>query len=453
MASVLEQAGELGIRPVPERFRVLGVLDTWILWFDLGVSFLVMVVGTFLVPGLSLPQALLAILIGAIIGNVLLGLAATVGADNRVPTMVLLRPVLGLRGSYLPTVLNVLQLVGWATLEVIVMSQAANALSSRLLGFDSYLLWVVAFAALTIWLAVSGPIRVVEQWLKRFVIWAVLATTIWLTVAVITSYDVASLLAKPGTGDMSFWLAVDLVIAMPISWFPLVADYSRFARDRSAAFWGTGLGYLVPHVWFYALGATLVLAAGVAVDPNAPITPLLAAVAALTAGGIALLVLLVDEADEGFANVYSTAVSLQNIFPRASQRALSLGVGAVVLVLAATIPLVQYESFLLLIGSFFVPLLGLLAADYFFLSGQRYDPEAFYEVGGQYWYRGGYNVPALATWIVGIVVYLGISGLPALGISGLAPWLGATLPSFVASFVLYLVIGRLAVRRVAVSPA
>src|SRR5437764_14553818 len=118
MASVLDQAREFGITPVPPERRVLGFWDNLVLWADLGVSFLVMVVGMFLVPGLGLGQALLAILLGAVIGNLLQALGAVIGSDVGVPTMVLLRPVLGIRGSYLPTLLNVVQLVGWATFEV-----------------------------------------------------------------------------------------------------------------------------------------------------------------------------------------------------------------------------------------------------------------------------------------------------------------------------------------------
>jgi putative hydroxymethylpyrimidine transporter CytX len=445
VAAVSEEV--LGLRPVPERLRTLGFLNTWVLWFDLGISFLVMVVGMFLVPGLSLAEALLAILVGAVIGNALLGLAATVGTDTRLATMALLRPALGLRGSYLPTGLNVLQLIGWASLEVIVMAQAANALSVRLLGFDSYHAWIVLFAVLTTLMAVGGPVLVVKAWMQKFAVWVVLGTTAWLTVAVLTSYDIAAHLTRPGTGEMTFWLAVDLVVAMPISWFPLVADYSRFARSRAAAFWGTALGYFTSHVWFYALGAMLALAAGVAFDPNAPITPLIAAIASLTAGWVALFVILVHETDEGFANIYSTAVSLQNLLPRASHRLLALAVGAVVLLIAATVPLVQYETFLLLIGSFFVPLLGVLAADYFVLRGRRYLVEEVDRVGGAYWYGGGFNVAAIAVWALGVVVYLAINGLPALGVGGLAPWLGATLPSFLVAFIAHTIVGSVAPRK------
>lgn len=445
MATVLQQAREFGVQPVAPEHRVLGVWDNFVLWADLGISFLVMVVGMFLVPGLGLGTALLAILVGAVIGNLLLGVAAAVGSDTGVPTMVLLRGPLGLRGSYAPTVLNILQLLGWAALEVIVMAQAADVLAMRVFDLPAaYHLWVVVFTGLTLLLALGGPIVVTKQWLEKFVVWAVLITTVWITVSLLTTYDLDELLAKPGAGGMSFWLAVDLVVALPISWFPLVADYSRFARDRRSAFWGTAAGYFVPHVWFYALGALLVLAAGVVSDPKAPISPLLSAIAGLTAGWLALFVLLIDETDEGFANVYSTAVSIQNLVPRLSQRLLVVLISAVVLVVAWVVPLAEYESFLLLIGSVFVPLLGVLAADYFILRGSRYDVHELYRPRGAYWYTGGVNWPAIAVWVIGAATYLTIAGIHVRGldIAGVAPSWGASLPSFVVAFVLHLIVGR-----------
>jgi putative hydroxymethylpyrimidine transporter CytX len=447
MTSLLEEARSHGIRPIPIAQRHLGFLDMFVLWANLGVSFLVMVVGMFLVPGLGLGEAFLAILIGALLGNALLGLIGTMGADTGVPTMVLFRPVLGLRGSYVPTVLNVLQLVGWATFEVIVMAQAADLLTRRLFAVpNSYLFWTVVFSLLTTLLALGGPIFVVKQWMEKFASWAVLLTLVWVTVAVLTTYDLAALLAKPGTNDISFWLAVDLVAVMPISWVPLVADYSRLAKSRGAAFWGTGLGYFVSHVWFYALGALLGVSAAVTFDPNAPISPLLAAIAGLTAGWMALVVLLVGETDESFANVYSTAVSAQNMLPRTGLRPLTLAAGTLVLVLALSIPLVQYESFLLLIGSIFVPLLGVITADYFLLRKRRYDTDEFYREGGAYWYRGGVNWTALAVWALGIGLYLLIAGLPQLGLPGLAPWLGATLPTYLFGLGAYALAGRATIR-------
>jgi putative hydroxymethylpyrimidine transporter CytX len=436
-----------GIEPIPLVERKLGSLDMFVLWADLGVSFLVMVVGMFLVPGLGLGQALAAILVGALIGNFLLGLMATIGSDTGMPMMVLLRPVLGLRGSYVPSVLNVLQLIGWATFEVIIMAQAAHLLSERFIGSSSYLAWVIFFGGFTTLMALGGPILVVKRWLEKFAAWAVLLSILWMTSAVVTSYDLRRLFAQPGTGAMSFWLAVDLVAVMPISWVPLAADYSRYASHRPAAFWGTGLGYLVPHVWFYALGAVLALAAGIVSDPHAPISPLFAAIATLTAGWGAMVILLVGETDEAFANIYSAAVSLQNILGRMGQRTLALSIGSLALVLAATVPLAQYESFLLLIGAIFVPLLGMLVADYFILRSRHYEVTELYRVGGRYWYQGGVNWPAMAVWLLGCLLYLLIAGLPQLGLPGWAPWLGATLPSFCSGVVVYVLLSRIVVQQ------
>src|SRR5438477_12815217 len=144
-----------GIEPVPERLRVLGLLDTFLLWANLGISILVLVSAAFL--DLSLKQALLATLLGGLIGNAMLGLAAFIGADARVPTMVLQRAPLGQRGSYLATALNVLQCLGWSVFEITVIAVAAGALSDRLFGVHLIWMWKLVFGALGLVLALLGP--------------------------------------------------------------------------------------------------------------------------------------------------------------------------------------------------------------------------------------------------------------------------------------------------------
>src|SRR5438477_977141 len=153
-----EKTPSWGIEPVPERLRVLGLFDSLLLWGNLSVSLLVIVIGALLVPALSLRDALLAIVVGAVAGNVLLGLAAMIGADARVPSMVLLRAPLGRRGSYLPTALNVLQNLGWATFELIIIATAAAALSDRAFGFHAKWLWTIVFGAVAAAFALLGPI-------------------------------------------------------------------------------------------------------------------------------------------------------------------------------------------------------------------------------------------------------------------------------------------------------
>src|SRR2546423_580368 len=140
--AVEREAPQWGIGPVPLHLRRFSGFDLAVLWSDLSIGLLVLFSGTLLVPALGFPGALLAIAIGSVIGCVPLALVGLAGARERVPGMVLFRPVLGLRGSYLPSIVNLVQLVGWTAFEFWAMGRVANAVSRDLLGFDSSILWL-----------------------------------------------------------------------------------------------------------------------------------------------------------------------------------------------------------------------------------------------------------------------------------------------------------------------
>jgi putative hydroxymethylpyrimidine transporter CytX len=419
-----EEGRTWGITPVPERLRTLSGLDGGLLWSSLGISLLVLVAGTLLSP-LGLAQALLAVGVGAAAGCALLGLAGLIGARRRVPGMVLLRGPLGERGSYLPSGLNVLQNLGWATFELIVIAAAADALADRIFGFRERWVWVLVFGAAAVLLAVAGPIAFARRYVRRVGVWVVAASLAYLAWWTLDGADLGALWAANGEGGLTFWQGVDLTVAMAASWLPLAADYTRFARSGRAAFWGTALGYLVPLVLLYSLGVVLFLSRGLG-DSTALLT-------AIATGGLAsalaLLALTVDETDEPFANIYSAALSLQNVFPAASQRLLILIVGGAATVGALAVDLGRYQSFLFLLGSFFIPLFGVLAAD--FLVGE----EAPVSVR----WRG------LAAWLGGLAAYHWIQPtgpgwwttlLDELPGSGTFAG-GASLPSFALAFALY----------------
>src|SRR5918996_3585132 len=135
------------IAPVPPDRRSLSALDIGILWNDLSLGVLVLVTGALLVPALGLPEAIGAIVLGSLIGCLPLAAVALAGAREGLPGMVLFRPVLGRRGSYVPSVLNVAQLLGWTAVEFWAMARLANALSVDLLGFDAFPLWLALVPA------------------------------------------------------------------------------------------------------------------------------------------------------------------------------------------------------------------------------------------------------------------------------------------------------------------
>jgi putative hydroxymethylpyrimidine transporter CytX len=427
-----ERTPAWGIEPVPERLRVLGFFDSLLLWGNLSVSLLVIVIGALLVPALSLRDALLAIVVGAIAGNVLLALAALIGADGRVPGMVLLRAPLGKRGSFAPTVLNIAQNVGWSTFELIIIATAAAALSKHLFGFSGKWLWTIAFGVLSWGLGMLGPIGFVRRYLRKFASWALLFSMAYLTYWAISKSHLHAFWAAPGKGGFpTFGQAVDLVIGSVVSWTPLAADYTRFSRDRRSAAFGAGIGYFVPTIWCIGLGILIVLARGVSDAQTLP-----AAVAA--AGGVAFVALAaitIDESEKAFADIYSTAVSIQNLLPRLSQRLLITLVSAAATALALALNLGNYQNFLYLLGSFFVPLFGVLLADWI-LAGRHYTAEQIFGAPA-------FRLEQLAAWLGGFGLYQWLSPVGPSWWTDLVAHthpgyvsFTASLPSFAASFAL-----------------
>ena len=458
LRSVVErEAPAWGIRPVPPEHRRLSGFDLAVLWGDLSLGLLVMITGAFLVPALGFPTALLAIVLGSVLGSIPLALVGLAGTRDGVPGMVLFRPVLGVRGSYLPSVLNIVQLVGWTGFEFWAMSLIADGVSERLFGFSSYWLWLGIVTVVCTLLAVGGPILVVRRWLERFGAWVVGAVAAWITFRVLTVADLGAVWTSRGLGGFGFMLAVDLVIALPVSWLPLVADYNRFGRSERSSAVGTFAGFAAGNIWFYSLGALLVLGAGLG-DPSP--AGLGQSIAALAGGAVVLVALLAGETDEAFADIYSAAVSTQNLRPSVSQRGAILALAAAGAGLAAwlgsrpQVALGTYESFLFLLGSVFVPLFGVFVADYFLLrrNGARL-PAGRVESG-----RKGVDGWAVAAWLAGFLVYqwsvpTGPAAWQDLVETVIHGWLrlpfpladsvvGASLPAFFVALLVHVVLSR-----------
>lgn len=424
-------AATIGVERVPDRFRVLGFFDYFVLWADLGVGLLVLLAGTALVPGLGFWEAIAAILVGTLIGNVMLGLAGVVGSDNAIPSMVSLRPAFGQRGSYLPSLINVVQLVGWGAFELVIMAQASARLTQSIFGASSYPFWVIFWGIVVTVFALGGPLVVVRQWLEKAGIWIVLVTGAWMIIYVVTHANFGALVSRHGDGSLSFAQGIDLVVAMPISWLPLIADFNRFAKTSRSSFWGTVSGFAVSNVLFYTLGVLLILVL--------PGSDLIGSIMTIAFGTAGLALLLGDETDNAFADVYSGAISIKNVLPILSTRLLVSSIGGVCLAIALIVDLTSFQGFLYLVGSLFTPLFGVLFADYFILKRRRYASEELYPEDGQGRSRTGINPVALLAWGCGIATYLAETTYVG--------WLGGTLPSLAVSLIVYLAVS-LAVERV-----
>ncbi|MDP9288937.1 MAG: cytosine permease [Thermoproteota archaeon] len=411
---------EWSIEPVPPRYRFLRGIDYFVLWSSLGVGLLVFSAGSFL-TGAKFSDAILAIIVGSVAGSLLLALAGKIGSDHAVPSLISTRPSFGVHGAYLPAILNVMQLIGWTTFEIMIMSKAAEMLAGKLIPFYVWTIIIGAFVAL---LGISGPLTVVKNWLGKFAIWISYASSIIIIIHLLAVGNLSKVLSSSGNG-MSFFSALDIVIAMPISWMPLAADYNRFAKGSKGAFKGTFIGFTLTNILFYFGGVML----GVS-----DVVGIIAAIQSIFFGFL-LLILLVDEADNAFADVYSAAVSTQSIFRKIKQLYLIIGFTALSTVLAMTISIANYETFILLIGAVFVPLFGVVLSDYYIVKRRRYTESIMYSASNGDASKIGY--PAIIAWSIGVLLYYLLSSLSPIYIPNWPP-IGATIPSFIVSALLYI---------------
>ncbi|MGH3150311.1 MAG: purine-cytosine permease family protein [Streptosporangiaceae bacterium] len=343
----------------------LSTLDQVGLWGNLGVSLLGFTGAIFVLqpggagtPELSLVAALTAVVAGTVLGSVLLGLTGLPGALTGAPSMVLLRGLFGARLSWLPTLLNIGQCLGWGIFELVTIATAAHTVAPALPKPAYVLIAGVATALLTI--RPLGAIRV----LRRYAAGAVL---------IVMCYLLVQLARQPLPGFAhgtwsGFWAATDTTVAVAISFAPLAADYTRHSRSPRAAFTGAVAGYATTQVLCYVIGllALVTVARGDA-------GRIYGAFIALPLGSVGFAVLAARELDQSFADVYSTAVSVQNLRPLWDRRILALLITTLATAGALWLNIADYEDFLNLIGSVFVPMAAVLITDYFVISKGRWD--------------------------------------------------------------------------------
>jgi putative hydroxymethylpyrimidine transporter CytX len=418
--------------------RVLGWWDQVALWFNLGVSLLGPVGAVYVlqpdgIHAMSFVAAAVAIVAGTLLGTAMVAAAAVPGAQTGAPAMVLLRGLFGVRLSYLPTLVNVVQLVGWSVFEIVVIAQAAN----QLLPWHAHLWpYVLIAGVLTTTMAIY-PLSVVRV-LRRYAL---------VIVAIATAYLLVQLLRHPMPslthgGWTGFWTGTDYTVAVAVSFAPLASDYTRHARSSRSAFGAAMFGYTVAQVVCYILGLVALLTVVKASDANMQ-HDMFARFIAVPAGWLAFAALVARELDQSFADSYSTVVSMQNVIPRADRRLLALVVGAGATVLALLFGIGSYPNFLLLLGSVFVPLTAVFLVDYF--AGHR-----GWDVSEQAPARWAMVLP----WLLGVAVYQLINpGYVTWWASGwqhvagwlhFTPqsWMSASLLSFVVAGVLTLPLSR-----------
>ena len=294
-------------------------------------------------------------------------------------------------------------------------------------GEESARWWIAGLGVLTTFWALAGN----RAWrmLQKIGVALLLLLSVAMTVLALMTYGWRELLAVEAAPTMPVMLGLDLAIAMPISWVPLVSDYTRHAAVPGRGIRGTWWGYFIVGSWMYAVGLVAALATG----SGAPETMLLHLMGGQGWLVPAVAVVLLSTLTTTFLDIYSNAVSAQSLFPKLGTRGLVLLGGLAGTLIALFFDATQYEGFLLFIGSAFCPLFGVVLADYFLLKRGHYVAEDLYR-RGRYWYTGGVNVRAMAAWAVGFGIY---HWCARTGFAG-----GASIPAMVLAAALYLLISH-----------
>ena len=397
------------LTPIGPTERVFTWYSHASLWFSLGVGLLVMQVGAYLVPRLGTQEALLVTIVGSIVGAGLLAWVAKVGCDTGLSSAGLMHQVFGSSFARLPVMLNIVQLIGWTTFELVIMRDGTLAMTNATHWSAPYaatLLWGVVLVALM----TGSMLGLVRSFLSRFGLPLVVLSLLWLSwqfIGMLQTQGLESFWNKPGNDQKNYMLAMELVIAMPVSWLPLIADYARFGKNSRSAMTGSWLGYALANIWCYALGVMVISVS--APDVNLVNTLLLA-----QGGLLALGLILLDELDNAYGDVYSASVNSHSIFSGTSTKHWGILIAVLCTGFAMVLPMHSLEPFLLTLSSVFLPLFGVILGR----MGFGYSGTMTSKV----------DIKAVLSWLAGITLYQLCMQLES-------PW-GSALPSLMLTLLL-----------------
>ena len=403
------------LKPLPEVDRVFGFRDHTALWLSMGVGLLVMQIGAYLVPALGTKELLLVIILGSVLGAGLLAWTAKIACDSGLSSAGLMHATYGSKFARMPVLLNIAQLIGWTTFEIVIMRDGTVAIARQSGGFASGLWPVLAtllWGGVLLALLSGSMVKLVRKFIGRFGLPLVIASLMWLTWQFLERAHAQgweALWNRAGTGGMSTLSAIDLVIAMPVSWLPLVADFARHGRSGNSTLRGTWLGYAIANTWCYSLGVLIAI--------TTPSTDLVAALLLAQGGLIALGLILIDEVDNAYGDLYSGSVAGHSLRPGWSVRKWGLAMAVLCTALALVLPMHSLEPFLLMLSSVFVPLYGVILAR---LAGHSSVASLVAE--------RTVNYSAVVIWLSGIAFYYLCTQL--------LPGWGAALPTLGLTFAL-----------------
>ena len=347
------------------------VFENGLIWFGAGVSIAEIITGTYFAP-LGFGKGILAVIIGHIIGCVLLFMAGLIGGKTEKSSMETVKMSFGIKGSMLFSVLNVLQLVGWTAIMIYDGAIAAD-------GVWTVGRWVwslVIGGLIVLWILIGiknlGKINTIAM-VALFALTCVLCFVI---------FGRDGLTAIYGEG-ITFGAAVELSVAMPLSWLPLISDYTREAERPVKATAVSAITYGAVSCWMYIIGMGAAIFTG---EYNIAQIMLKAGL-----GAIGLLIVIFSTVTTTFLDAYSAGVSSEALSGKINAKWIGVTVTVIGTFCAILFPMENITDFLYLIGSVFAPMIAIQIADFFILK-KDYSSQNF-------------NIKNLVIWLIGFIIY------------------------------------------------
>lgn len=350
-----------------------------LLWLGASISLAEILTGALIAP-LGFGKGLTAILIGHIIGCVIIYYAGLIGAQTKLSAIESTRISFGKYGSYVFSVINMIQLIGWTAVMIMNGAIAFDVVVKNSYGFSNQILWVILTSVLIIvWILIGiknlAKINIVAVG-GLFIFTLVLGGVVFFT----KSSNAASI-----TDAMTFGTAVELSVIMPLSWLPLISDYTKNVDNEKMGTLASAGGYFFGSTFMYLIGFGAAIFAG-----TSDISAILMSV------GLsfnALVIVCFSTVTTTFLDVYSASVSFMNISKKYSDKLVSIIICIIGTLLAIFIDTTQYENFLYLIGSVFAPLFAIVLADYYILKNVKISDEI------------KFNVKNSIVWVIGFAFY------------------------------------------------
>ncbi|MBQ2819267.1 MAG: putative hydroxymethylpyrimidine transporter CytX [Clostridia bacterium] len=377
------------------------VFENGLIWFGAAVSIAEIMTGTYFAP-LGFTKGILAILVGHIIGCVMLFLAGVIGGKARKSAMETAKMSFGSKGALLFSVLNIIQLVGWTAIMIYDGALAVNGIFS----IGSWVWCAVIGVLIVIWILIGiknlGKVNTVAMA-------ALFALTVILSFFIFGKEKMGNI----GGEYMTFGAAVELSVAMPLSWLPLISDYTRDAEKPVKATAVSAIIYGITSCWMYLIGM------GAAIFTAESDIAQIMVKAGLGIGG--LLIVVFSTVTTTFLDAYSAGVSSESIFTKLNGKWVAIIVTVIGTVGAIFLPLTDITDFLYFIGSVFAPMIAIQIAEFFILKKDRQ--------------KNAFCIQNLIIWLIGFVSYRLLMRVDII--------VGNTLPDMLITIALCVVVSKI----------